>query len=80
MALDSLVLVKETWVVGMLLYGVVIVDVVVVLVLCMELIEIDLIVFAHGKGVEHKCLDYHLTWLILLVIQLRYFFCISAFC
>jgi hypothetical protein len=44
----------------MLLYGVVIVDVVVVLVLCMELIELDLIVFVHGKGVEHKCLDYHL--------------------
>jgi hypothetical protein len=54
-ALDSLVLVRETWVFGMLLYGVV-----VVLMLCMELIELDLIVFAHGKGVKHKCLDYHL--------------------
>jgi hypothetical protein len=30
------------------------------LMLCMELIELDLIVFAHGKGVKHKYLDYHL--------------------
>jgi hypothetical protein len=71
-ALNILVLVSETWVVDLLLYGVVSVDVVVVLVLCMEFIELDLIVFARGKGVEYKYLGCCLIWLILLVIQLHY--------